>query len=468
MKQIAVNTLLLLSCAVAIAAPRTVYDVRDYGAVGDGSTINTRAINSAINDCSAKGGGVVSIPEGVFVSGTVQLCSNVTLHLMPKAVLKGSASPSDYISYIPSKDLSRYDSGEGGDNANSSKDANWNKTFILASGISNFAIEGEGTIDGSHVFDPNGEEHMRGPHTIIVGESHNMSLSDVNIECASNYAVMCYEIENAVFDNLDINQGWDGIHIRGGKHVQIRNCAFRTGDDAIAGGFWEDMVISGCDINTSCNGIRMIMPCDGLTVAGCRFHGPGEYPHRTSGAARRTNMLSAILLQPGGWGKAPGDVRDVNIHDIEIDNVNNPLMFILNEGNNGYDICAERIKATRVNRYASSIESWKGGEYRNVSFKNIDIEYIGNSDANLASLVITQPDVDARELPCWGWYVNNVLDITFENINLTCKSNDSRPVFIFDNVASSTFVNVKYPEKTGVSPLRYIRSAEVTVKNPEL
>lgn len=108
----------------------------------------------------------------------------------------------------------------------------------------------------------------------------------------------------------------------------------------------------------------------------------------------------------------------------------------------------ERLKATRVNRYASSIESWKGGEFANVSFKDIDIEYAGNADRSLADMPISQPDVDARELPCWGWYVNNVLDVTFENITLSCAADgDIRPVFIFDNVASAVFDNVKYPVK---------------------
>ena len=135
MKRIAVNTLLLFAGICAAAAPRALVDIRDFGAVGDGRTINTQSINAAIKDCSDKGGGIVAVPEGVFVSGTVQLRSNVTLHLAPKAVLKGSDSPADYTSFIPSKDLSRYDSGEGGDNANSSKDANWNKVLLLAAGV---------------------------------------------------------------------------------------------------------------------------------------------------------------------------------------------------------------------------------------------------------------------------------------------------------------------------------------------
>ena len=70
-----------------------------------------------------------------------------------------------------------------------------------------------------------------------------------------------------VFHDLEFNEGWDGIHIRGGKNITIRNCRFFTGDDAIAGGYWENMVISDCHINSSCNGVRMIMPATGLTIS---------------------------------------------------------------------------------------------------------------------------------------------------------------------------------------------------------
>ncbi len=438
--------LLLVSilCSYTVSAQKKVYDIRKYGAKGDGKTINTKAINAAIEDCFNNGGGTVLIPKGIYISGTICLKSNISLHLDEAATLKGTDIVSEYQSYIPSKDLSLYDSGEGSDNANSSKDANWNKTLVMAAGISNFSIEGNGIIDGSHVFDPNGEENMRGPHTIIIGESKNFSINGITVNCAANYALMAYEIQNAVFHNLEMNEGWDGIHIRGGKNIIIRNCKFQTGDDAIAGGFWENMVITDCQINTSCNGIRMIMPATDLTISDCTFQGPGKYPHRTSKELRRTNMLSAILLQPGGWGKAAGKVQGVHIHDITIDDVNNPFMFILNEGNEANNIVTERVKATRINKYASSIESWRGGMFDNVIFRDISIEYIGSNDPSLKNMEIKQPEVDARALPCWGWFINNVRNITFENIDLKYQGEEIRPAFWFDNVANPEFINVKY------------------------
>ncbi|WP_291586330.1 glycoside hydrolase family 28 protein [Bacteroides sp.] len=455
---------LCISYASVPAFQKDTYDIRKYGAKGDGKTINTKAINATIEDCSSKGGGTVLIPKGKFLTGTIRLKSNITLYLDDEAVLKGTDIVSEYESYIPSKDLSKYDSGEGGDNANSSKDANWNKVLILASGISNFSIEGNGTVDGSHVYDPNGEEKMRGPHTIIIGESKNFSINNITVNCAANYALMAYEIQNAVFHNLEMNEGWDGIHIRGGKNIIIRNCKFQTGDDAIAGGFWENMVITDCYLNTSCNGIRMIMPATGLTISNCTFQGPGKYPHRTSKELRRTNMLSAILLQPGGWGKASGKIEDVHIHDITIDNVNNPFMFILNEGNNANNIITERVKATRINKYASSIESWRGGIFDNVTFRDISIDYVGSDNPVLKNIEIQQPEVDARALPCWGWFINNVRNITFENVNLTYQGNEIRPAFWFDNVANPTFINVTYKEESNNNSIVSIRSGAITKK----
>jgi hypothetical protein len=262
---------------------------------------------------------------------------------------------------------------------------------------------------------------------------------------AANYAFMAYEIDNVVFNNLTVNQGWDGIHIRGGKHILIRNSSFYTGDDAIAGGYWEDVVITDCHINSSCNGIRMIMPADGLTISHCTFVGPGQYPHRTSKEKQRTNMLSAILLQPGGWSNAPGIVDKVHIHDISIDNVNNPLMMVLNEGNSAGKILVERVKAERVNEFASSVESWKDGTFDEVTFRNISIEYVGHPDASSSDALLRQPPVDARNLPCWGWMVRNVKNIVYENVHLSYTGVEPRPAFYFDNVASIVFNKVEYP-----------------------
>lgn len=185
------------------------------------------------------------------------------------------------------------------------------------------------------------------------------------------------------FQNLIIEEGWDGIHIRGGKNTVIRNCELYTGDDAIAGGYWENVAITDCRINSACNGIRLIMPATGLKITHCTFKGPGVYPHRTSKELKRRYMLSAVLLQPGGWGPAPGYLNDVYISDLDIENMENPFMFILNIGNESNRILVERVKARKIFKSAASIESWKGGSFQSIVLRNIDIEFDGHNDSAL-------------------------------------------------------------------------------------
>lgn len=431
-------------CAGASVIQKKVYDICKYGAKGDGKTLNTNAINSAIKDCTENGGGTVLIPKGTFLCGTIYLKDNISLVLRKDAVLKGTVDVSQYKSYTPLGNLSMFDSGGDGENANSVIDPHWNRALILGVGVSNVSIEGEGIIDGNHVFDSAGEENMRGPHMIIIAESRNVLMRGITMSCASNYAFMAYKIEDMVFHDLEFNEGWDGIHIRGGKNITIRNCRFFTGDDAIAGGYWENMVISDCHINSSCNGIRMIMPATGLTISNCTFAGPGKYPHRTSKEKKRNNMLSAIILQPGGWGKAPGEIRDIYIHDVSIDNMNNPLMIVLNEGNTGDNILVERMKATRINQAAVSIESWKGGTFGNVAFRDISISYEGNKNPELKNLQVSQPPADSRLLPCWGWYARNVQNMVLENVALNYRGEEARPAFWLNNVGKAELIQVNY------------------------
>lgn len=432
-------------------------NILKYGAKGDDKTLNTNAINKAITDCARQGGGTVVIPSGIFQTGTVQLKSHVSLFLEKGAIIKGTTNLKEYIPYIPTKEMGKYDNADK---------YNWNRALILGVGVNNISISGEGLIDGAHVVDPVGEENMRGPHTILFGESRNLTLSGIGIDRAANYAFMAYEVENVVFQNLTIKEGWDGIHIRGGKNMLIRNCEFYTGDDAIAGGYWENMTITDCLVNSSCNGIRMIMPATGLTIAHCSFKGPGLFPHRTSKEKKRTNMLSAVLLQPGGWGSAPGRMEKIHIHDLEMENLDNPFLFILNQGNEGGDILVERIKASHITQSASSVESWKGGSFDQVVFRDISLEYEGHNSPEYLSVPVGQPHVDSRVLPCWGWFIRNVRQLTLENIILSYTGQEVRPAFYFDNVGTVVLKNVQSREVPGVNPIRLQDSG--AIKNSEI
>lgn len=368
---------LILCSVIALAAcstiaPREQFNVLDYGACGDGVTDCTEAFNNAILDCSRANGRIL-VPEGRYLCSTIVLKDNVELCLQSGSEIVGDMNPENYSSFIPAHDLSKYDSGDGTVNQNNSRDERWNKALILANGVSNVRICGEGVINGRHVFDPLGEEYMRGPHGIIMGECRNVTIEDITITCASNYAFMSYALEDAVFRNIHITEGWDGIHIRGGSNILIDACKLETGDDSIAGGYWENVEIRNCSINSSCNGIRMIMPCDGLEVHDCNFFGPGNYPHRTSGEKHRTNMLFGLNLQPGGWGKAPGDVRNVYIHDCTMSGLSSPIGINNSDESHACDLTLENISATGLYGTVSPVVCYNDSGYDSIKIVNFTV-----------------------------------------------------------------------------------------------
>lgn len=426
-------------------------DVRDYGAVGDSITLNTEAFNKAISFCSENGGGTVYVPAGIFLTGTILLKSNVCLYLVSDAVIKGTNDLSEYKPYIPKKELDKYE--------NTDK-YNWNRALLLGVEVENVKILGSGVIDGCHVVDPQGEENMRGPHTILFADSRNIELCGVRIVRSANYAFMAYEIEDAFFFELLINEGWDGIHIRGGKNTLISDCEFCTGDDAIAGGYWDNMIIKNCKINSSCNGIRMIMPANNLKIEGCSFKGPGLYPHRTSKERKRNNMLSAILLQPGGWGKAPGFLDNILIEDIEVDSVDNPIMFVLNQENACGSVLVENFRAKNILKSALSFESWQGGEFKNVTMKNISIEYKGDSDISSKEIIPKQPHVDCRKLPSWGGFFKNIKQLNLEKVGISYVGEEFRPSFYLDSVQQANFVDVKVKDNK-IDPIVRYKSGNI-------
>ena len=266
MRKLWIGALLALAACGTVTEEPQVFDILDFGAVSDGVTECTAAVQAAIDSCSLSGGGTVRVPEGTFLCRTLYLRDRVDLHLDKGAVLLGIDDPEAYASFIPQHDLSMYDSGGDSANANNTGDRRWMKAFLQGNGVEGASITGEGLIDGRHVFDSLGEENMRGPHTIIVGEAKDFRIEGISVTRAANYAFLGYALENAVFKGMHITEGWDGIHIRGGRHVEITDCRFETGDDAIAGGYWEGMLIRDCEINSSCNGVRMIMPSDGATT----------------------------------------------------------------------------------------------------------------------------------------------------------------------------------------------------------
>ncbi len=437
---------------------QSIFNVYNYGAVGDGNTSDTKAIHAAIDVCTEAGGGVILFPPGNYLTGTIHLKSHISLVFEAGARLIGTSDLDQYQNFNPPSDVIE------------SKWKRWHRALILGDGVENITISGAGIIDGNKVFDPKGEEKMRGPHTILLGDCQNVVIRDITIQDSANYAILMEHSHDIEIRNVKFTGGWDGVHFRGWKdrpcrNVSIIGCQFFTGDDSIAGRYWDNVLITNCIINSSCNGIRLIGPAERLIIHDCLFYGPGLYEHRTS---KRTNMLAGINLQPGGWDATEGALDDVLISDITMKNVATPFHFVLKPGNTSGRITVGRVDATGVYRSACTVESWAETPFENVVFRDMNIEFEGGGTRNDARRKVKNPGVDARPLPAWGFYAKNVNNLQLEDIHLSVEEEGLRPVMICEHVNRLFLNDFHFPrQRIPKELMRFHRVNHIHLTNTE-
>jgi hypothetical protein len=447
---------LALSCCGAHAAT---VDVRAAGAKGDGTTVDTGAINRAIDSCAKAGGGQVRFPGGRYLTATISLKSHVHLWLEAGATIVGVSDPEQYSSFAPPKEAPESKFG-----------SRWHRALIIGDSVEDASIQGPGTIDGNKVFDARGEERMRGPHTILLGNSKDVTIRDVSIRDSANYALLMEGCDDVRVQGVRITGGWDGVHFRGWpgrpcRRVSITDCAMFTGDDSIAGRYWEDTLISGCMLNSSCNGIRLIGPATRLTIHGCLMYGPGLYEHRSS---HRNNMLAGLCLQPGAWDSTTGAMEQVNVSDVTMHNVTTPIFCVAKPGNTADGITVSRLTATGVYLAASSIESWAETPIRNVTLSDVSIAFSGRDRTRSQGTEVKGPGVDARPLPAWGLYARHVEGLRLENVRFTRPDASDLPTLLCEDIRGLALDGLRRPDNAAGVELKRVELRTVRDVLPPL
>lgn len=240
-------------------APRA-QDITDHGALGDGQSDDTAALQAAVDECQAAGGGTVRAPPGLYRIATVRLCSNLTLHLEP----------------------------------------------------------------GADVFDPEGEAGMRGPHAVLGYNSRDVAIRGVTIRDAANDAMLMLYCDGVDCDGVSVRGGWDGFHIRGSADTPSRratftNCRFFTGEDAIAGHYTDDLLVRGCVLNSSCNAIRWLGPGRRMRVDTCLMFGPGRFPHRKAAPDAEVDEPGRGVRGLPVWGLYARRVESLTLDNVTLD-----------------------------------------------------------------------------------------------------------------------------------------------------
>ena len=326
------------------------FSIIDFGACSTTDELQTRYIQAAIDECFLQGGGEVQIPEGTFLTGGIRLRSNVCLHLMENAHLKGIRDPEAYgvleddvIEPIPNNDrtVKLYHTPTADENFQTYEWFNragsrWNHGLIRAAYAKNVSVIGEcgSALDGSDCYDALGEEFYRGPHLMNFFYCENITLRGYTCVDSANWAHAFFYSKNLIIEKVKIYAGHDGVHATRCDNITIRQCAFYTGDDCVAGFDNQNVIVQDCLMNTACSAMRL--GATNALIEKCRFWGPGEYVFRGSLSleekrgggkpqkipSHRYNMLSvftyyadfrtAIREQPGNI-----IIRHCNIENVD-------------------------------------------------------------------------------------------------------------------------------------------------------
>jgi hypothetical protein len=405
------------------------WNVKDLGAQGDGVALDTAAINRAIESCAAAGGGTVRFPAGVYLSGTVHLKSHVTLLFEAGAELLGSPVLDHY------EGLRAY------------QGARWHRGLLLGEDVEEVTLLGPGTINGDDVYDIEGEENLRGPHAVLLHQCKQVTIQNLRVKDAANYAIRISECQGLDVNGLKVSGGWDGINMWNCRDVTVFGCSFQTGDDSLAGGYWENVVIDNCLMNSSCNGIRLIGPARHVFVNHCLIKGPGGSPHRT---ARRTNSLAGMQVAPGTWMDTPGVVDDLHVSNVTISGVRTPFWFGIwgNDTQLGR-ISLDHVTVTGAGRVASVIEGLPDAPIEALTLRDVSIETEGGGTPQDAAQPFPALMIDKDPWniqPVGALYCHHVKKLSLENVRFTCRAAEARPALVCHDVQKLAMDDVSLPD----------------------
>src|SRR5436190_12757024 len=280
-----------------------VYNIRDFGAKGDGATLDTAAVQAAIDACNKDQGGTVLVPAGVFLIGTIEMKSNVTLHIAAQGKLLGSADGKQYraADAIPLSGDSTLNDGNVG--------------LIFAVKAENFTIEGPGIIDGQGlqfhsptrgVPPPSGRGGNNRPYHLLFHQCKNISVRDITLLESAYHSIRIIQSSYVKLTGIHITNratsNNDSFHFISAQHVHISNCTIECQDDACAlFGSCKYVTVTNCSFTTRWSVFRFGGgEAENIAVSNCLIYETYGCPikmHCGSGARFENMSFSNLVMK---------------------------------------------------------------------------------------------------------------------------------------------------------------------------
>ena len=463
------------------------YDVRRYGAVGDGTTIDTVAINKAIDAAASSGGGTVLFPAGTYASYSIHLKSHVTLFLGQGAVILAAPALAEGSS-------GGYDEAESTQPWEAYQDYghnHWHNSLIWGEGLNDITICGPGRIWGRGLSRGNGPESRHpadrrtsgiGNKSISLKNCHNVTLKDFQILQGGWFGILATGVDNLTIDNLTIDTNRDGMDIDCCRNVRISNCTVNSPwDDGIvpkssfALGYarsTENVTISNCyvtgtyELGTLLDGTLKKFP------AGMKITRNGRIKLGSESNGGFKNIAISNCVFEGGHGVALETVDGALLEDISITNitmrdiVSAPIFLRLGARMRGpaslpigqlRRVLISNIVASNVDPLQCSILSGiPDHAIQDVKISDVYIQHQGGGTSEQAALQMPEIEKVYPEpmrfgvTPAQGFYLRHVQNIDMSHIEIASLAPDARPVFVLDTVKDADFLRIKTQSQQGV------------------
>lgn len=475
-----------------------IYNIRKYGAKGDGVAIDTAALQASIDACHQDGGGTVLVPAGTFQIGTVELKSNVTLHIAAAGKLLGSADGKQYhaVDAIPL-------SGDS-----TLVDGNW--ALLFAVNATNVTVEGAGTIDGQGAqfhsavrgtTPPSGLGGNRRPYHLLFYHCDRLTVRDIALLDGAYHSIRVIHSKHVHMGGLYIhnrvNGNNDGFHFISAEYVTVDNCTILSQDDACA----------------------MFGSCKFITVTNSVFSTRWSVFRFGGGAAENISISNCVLYDVFGCpikfqGNEGSRFENISFANLVLQRVTGPIHISLGPRTRRNENVDEGLQP------AVPIENRPPALARNISFNNIHGTVTTNppqlpettltsdarpgeghscitlnciGDATMENISFndihltfggggTAEDAARRDLPqiageyfmlgpmpAYGFYARNSHGLTLANVRLQVSAPEMRPAVIFDHVEDVAVNGLSVQANSAAeSALRCIDSKQILLTAPRL
>jgi polygalacturonase len=465
------------------------YDVRVFGAKGDGQTLDTPAINRAIDAAAANGGGTVTFSAGTYLCYSINLKSNVDLYIGPGATILAADAPGAGAG-------GGYDPPEPNqwDHYQDFGHSHWHNSLMWGEGIENVFIYGPGLIWGRGLSRGEGDTALApgvGNKSISLKKCHNITLRDFSMLHAGHFAILATGVDNLTVDNLKIDTNRDGIDIDCCRNVRVSNCSVNSP--------WDD----GICLKSS-YGLGFARATDHVTITNCYVTGgyeegtlldatfkpigPGTRASRngrikfgteSNGGFRNVTVSNCVVDTCRGIALETVDggiLEDVSISNITMRDITDVPLFIRlgarMRGPEGVPVgelrrvnISDIVVSNCLSRQCAIIAGIPEHSIQHVKLSNMLIFHQGGGTRESALTQVPElenvyPDPNRfGPMPAHGFFIRHVRDIEMRDVEIRYKNEDLRPGFVLEDVTGAEFIHVKAQHEAG-APTFVLKNVE--------